>query len=91
MLTLHRSVQLKLDFDVNWTTKLSKKQISASAKQNGIRWCQKCNKRSTIGRIECDLLKGYELKTNYVMNTTSASFFDLEQVTSTKYPNQKYV
>ena len=40
VLTLHRSVQLKLNSDVYWTIRLSQKQIRASAKQNGIRWCQ---------------------------------------------------
>ena len=39
VLTLHRSVQLKLNSDVNWTIRLSQKQRRASAKQNGIRWC----------------------------------------------------
>ena len=61
VLTLHGSVQLKLNSDVN------------CAKQNGIRWCQQCNKPGTIGRVECDLLKCYELRTNYVKNTTSVS------------------
>ena len=91
VLTLHRSAQLKLNSDLNWTIKLSQKQIRASAKQNGIRWCQQCNKPGAIGRTERDLLKGYELRTNYVKNTTSVSSCDLEQVTPTKYPNQKYV
>ena len=91
VLTLYRSVQLKMNSDVNWIIKLSQKQIRASAKQNGIRWCQQCNKPDTIGRTERDLLKGYELRTNYVKNTTSVSSCDLEQVTPTKYPNQKYV
>ena len=60
-------------------------------KQNDIRWCQQCNKPGEIGRIEHNLLKGYELRKNYVKNTTSVSSCDLEQVTPTKYPNQKYV
>ena len=85
-LTLHRSVQLKLNSDVNWTIKLNQKQIRASAKPNGIRWCQQCNKPDTIGATERDLPKGYKLRTNYVKNKTSISSFDLEQVTSTKYP-----
>ena len=40
-------------------------------------WCQQYNKLDAIGRIERDLLKGYELKTNYVKNTTSVSSCDL--------------
>ena len=44
VLTWHRPVQLKLNSDVNWTIKLNKKQIKASVKQNGIRWCQQCKK-----------------------------------------------
>ena len=52
---------------------------------------EQCNKPGTIERTERDLLKGYELRTNYVKNTTSVSSCDLEQVTPTKYPNQKYV
>ena len=89
VLTLDRSVQLKLNSDVNWTIKLSQKQIRVSAKQNTIRWCWQCNKPGTIGRTEHDLLKGYELRTNYVKNITSVISCDLEQVTQTKYPNQK--
>ena len=89
--TWHRSVQLKLNSDVNWTIKLSQNQVRASAKQNGIRWCQQCNKSGTIGRTDHDLLKGFELTTYYVKNTTSVSSCDLEQVAPTKYPNQKYV
>ena len=91
VLTLHRSVQLKLNSGVNWTIKLSQKQVRESAKQNSIRWCQQYNKPGAIGKTERDLLQGYELRTNYVKNTTNVSFCDLEQVTSTKYPNQKYV
>ena len=90
-LTLHRPAQLKLNSDVNWTIKLSQKQIRASAKQNGISWCQQCNKPGAIGRTERDLLKGYELRTNYVKKKTNFSFCDPEKVTPTKYPNQKYV
>ena len=37
------------------------------------------------------MLKGYEMRTNYLKNTTSVSSCDLEQVKPTKYPNQKYV
>ena len=91
VLTLHRSAQLKLNSDVNWTIKLSQKQIRASAKQNGIRWCQQCNKPVAIGGTGRCLLRGYELRINYVKNTTSISSCDQEQVTPTKYPNQKYV
>ena len=40
-----------------------------------------------IGRIECDFLKGFKIRTNYV----SISYCNLEQVTPSKYPNQKYV
>ena len=83
--------QVKQNSNVNWTIKLSQKQIRASAKQNGIRWCQQCNKPGAIGRTECGLLKGYEMRTNYVKNTTSVCSCDLEQLTPTKYPNQKYV
>ena len=54
-------------------------------------WCQQYNKPGAIGRIQRDFLKGYELKPNYVKNTTSVSSCDLEQVTPTKYSNQKYV
>ena len=60
VLTLHRSAQLKLNSDVNWTIRLSQKQIWASAKQSNIRWCQKCKKPGAIGRTERDLLKGYK-------------------------------
>ena len=88
VLTFHRSKQLKLNSDVNWTIKLSQKQIRESAKQNGIRWCQQCSKPGARGRIDCDLLKGYELRTNYVKSTNSVSSCDLEQFTPTKYPNQ---
>ena len=91
VLTLHRSAQLKLNSNVNWTIRLSQEQIRASAKQNGIRWCQQCDKPGAIGRTERDLLKGYELKTNYAKKTTMVNSCDLEQVTPTKYPNQKYV
>ena len=90
VLTLHRLVQLKLNPDVNWTIKLSQKQIRASAKKNGIRWRQQWNKLGGIGTTVRDLLKGYELRTNYVKNTTSVSSCDLEQITSTIYANQKY-
>ena len=69
---------------------VSATQIRASSKQNCIRWCQQCNKPSPIGRIERDWLKGYELRTNYVNNTTSVSSCNLKQVTPTKYLNQKY-
>ena len=71
-----------------WTVKLSQKQIRASAKQSGIRWCEQTNKAVAIDRIERDLLKGYKLRTNYVKNATSVSSCNLEQVTPTKYPNQ---
>ena len=83
--------QVKQNSNVNWTIKLNQKQIRASAKLNGIRWCQQCNKPGAIGRTERDLLKGYELRRNYVKNATSVSSSDLEQVTPTKCPNQKYV
>ena len=89
VLALDRSVQLKLNSDVNWTIKLSQKQIRASVKQNGIRWCQQCNKPGTIGKGERDLLEGYELRINYVKNTASVSYCNLEQFTPTKCPNQK--
>ena len=65
------------------------KQKKACTKQNDIRRWQQCHKSGKIGRIETYLLKGYELKTNYVNNTTSVSYCDLEQVTPTKYLNQK--
>ena len=91
VLTFHRSKQLKLNSDVNWTIKLSQKQIRESAKQNGIRWCQQCSKPGAIGRKERDLLKGYELRTSYVKNKTSFCSCDLEQVMQTKWPSQKYV
>ena len=45
-----------------------------------------------MGRTERDYeLKDYELTTNYVKNTTRISYYDLEKVTPTKYPNQKYI
>ena len=53
--------KVKLNNDLNWIIKLSQKQIRTSAKENSIRWCQQCNKPGAIGRIESDLLKGYEL------------------------------
>ena len=71
-----------------WTIKLSQKQIRASEKQNGIRWCQQCNKPGATGEQSVTCSWGYELKTNYVKNTTSVSSCDLEQVTRTKYTNQ---
>ena len=43
------------------------------------------------GRIESDLLKIFELRTNYVKGTTSVTSCELEQVTPTKCPSQKYV
>ena len=73
------------------TIKLSQKQIRASVKQNGIRSCQKCNKPGVLGRTERQLLEGYGLRTNYVKNTTTLSFCELEQVMATKHPNEKYV
>ena len=91
VLTLYRPVQLKLNSDVSWTNKLNEKQIRVSAKQNGIKWSQQCNKPGTIGGTECDFLKGFELRTNYLKNSTSVSSCDLEQVRPTKYANQKYV
>ena len=90
-LALHRSVQLKLNSDVKWAIKLIQKQIRTNAKQNGIRWYQQCDKPGAVGRIECNMLIGYELRTNYVKNTTSVSSCYMEQVTPTKYPNQIYV
>ena len=69
---------------------VSATQIRASSKENGIRWCQQFNKPGPIGRIERDWLKGYELRTNHVNNTTSVSSCNLKQVTPTKYLNQKY-
>ena len=66
---------------------LNQKQIRASTEQNSIKWCQQCNKPGAIGRIEYNLLKGYELRSNYVKNTTSVSSCDLGQVPPTKYPN----
>ena len=91
VLTLHRLVQVNLNSDVNSTIKLSQKQTTAIANQNGIRLCQQCNKPGATGRIEHDLFKGYEMRANYVKNTTSISSCDLEQVIPTKYTNQKYV
>ena len=38
-----------------------------------------------------DLLKGYELRTNYAKNTISISSCDLEQAMPTKCPSLKYV
>ena len=87
--TLHKLVQLKWNSDVNRTIELSQKQIRGNAKQNSIRWCQQSNKPGAICRTECDFLKGYELRTNYVKNTTTNSFCDLEHVTHCKYVNQK--
>ena len=49
------------------------------------------DKPDVVGRIERNLLKGYELRINYIKNTTSVSSCDMEQVTPTKYPNQKYL
>ena len=37
-------------------------KTKACVKQNGIRWCQQCNKQMQYAEIECDLLKDYELK-----------------------------
>ena len=37
VLTLNKSVQLKLNSDENWIIKLRQKQARANAKQNGIR------------------------------------------------------
>ena len=71
------------------TIKLSQKQIRASVMQNGIRSCQQCNKPGVLGRTERQLLEGYELRTNYVKNTTTLSSYELEQVMATKHPNEK--
>ena len=71
------------------TFKLSQKQIRASVMQNGIRSCQQCNKPGVLGRTERQLLEGYELRTNYVKNTTTLSSYELEQVMATKHPNEK--
>ena len=91
VLTFHRSVQLKLNTDVNWTIKLSQKQIRANTKQNGIRWCQQCNIPGAIGRIERDLLKGYEMRTNYVKNTTSTRTSHAKNKYKGNNPNIAYV
>ena len=64
MLTLYRSVQLKLNAFVNWTMKRSKKQIKACGKQNGIRWCQQCNKPGAISRNRAWLAQRLWTETN---------------------------
>ena len=61
VLTLHRTVQLKLNSDESWTIKLNQKQIRENAKQNSIRWCEQCNKPGAIDRIEGDLLRGEQI------------------------------
>ena len=76
------------EFWCNLNYQIEQKQIRASATQNIISWCQQCNKPGTVGKTECDLLKGYKLRTNYVKNTTSVSSCDVEQVAPTKCPNQ---
>ena len=86
VLTLHRSVQLKLNADVNWTVKRTQKQ--RHVKQNGIKWCQQCNKPGAVGRNRAWLAQILWTETNYVKNTTSISSCSLEQVTLTNYPNQ---
>ena len=58
------------------------------AKQNGIRWCQQCNKPGAIGRNRAWLAQRLWTETNHVKNTTSVSSCNLEQVTLTKDPNQ---
>ena len=82
---------IQTEFLCKLNYQIEQKTNRANAKQNGIRSCRQCNKTGAIGRTESDLLKSYELRTNYVKNTTSVSSCDLEQFTPTKYPNQKYV
>ena len=83
------ATQTKFWYKLNY--QMIQKQIKALGKQNALRWCHQCNKPGAAGRTERDLLKGYELRSNFVKNTTSVSSCDLEQVTPAKYPNQKYV
>ena len=57
-----------------------------------MRWRNKqCNKLGAIRENKARLAQSYKLKTNYVKNTCSISFYDLEQVTPIKYQSQKYV
>ena len=63
-------------------------KTKACAKQNGIRWCQQCNKADAIGRNRAWLAQRLWTETNYVKNTTSVSSCNLGQVTLTNYPNQ---
>ena len=60
-------------------------KTKACAKQNGIRWCQQCNKPGAIGRNRAWLAQRLWAETNYVKNTTSVSSCNLKQVTLTKY------
>ena len=87
VLTLHRSVQLKLNADVNWTVKRTQKK-KACAKQNGIKWCQQCTKADVIGRNRAWLAQRLWTETNCVKNTTSISSCNLAQVMLTNYPHQ---
>ena len=70
---------------MNYTTHPKTK---VCAKQNSIRWCQQCNKPGAIGRNRSWYAQRLWTETNYVMNTTTVSSCNLEQVTLTKYPNQ---
>ena len=66
-------------------------KTKACAKQNGIRWCQQCNKPGAIGTNRSWLTQRLWPETNYVKNTTSVSSCKLEQVMLTKYPNQMFI
>ena len=66
-------------------------KTKACAKQNGIRWCQQCNKPGAIGTNRSWLTQRLWPETNYVKNTTSVSSCKLEQVMLIKYPNQMLI
>ena len=85
VLTLSRSVQLKLNADANW---MQSKTEKACAKQNGIKWYTQCDKLSAIGRNGASLAQRFWTKTNYVRNTIRVNFCILKKVSLTKYPNQ---
>ena len=84
-------VSFKLNSDVNWTIKLSQKtnKGKCEAKRHNVMPKMQQARQNRQNR-EC-LLKGYELRTDCLKKTTSVSSWDLELVTPTKYPNQKYV
>ena len=65
VLTLHRSVQLKMNADVNWNCETHPK-TKACAKQNAIMLCQQCNKPGATRHSRAWLAQRLWTETNYV-------------------------